>query len=173
MSFEKLKMLTAMDYLKVSLPLAALLGVFFMKPVLESYLDSTYRDKLSAVVSSFRLDVEKNDADFIRSLTDKENSYDLRSFRLSLFDNGRFLRLMFNQTAENDIQTEEAAETLSVPLYIPSSVFNGKVKKYAVIGGAIVRPGDVFINGDKVTAIGDGCVLIEGKWGKQWFYVQY
>lgn len=174
MSFERFRLLTLTDCLKVSLPAAALLCVFFMKPVLESYLESAYREKLSAVSSSLHPDNDKNDADFIRALTDSRNNYELHPFHLSYFDGERFLKHMFNPEKTEDIQQTEAQDqALTVPQYIPVSVFNGRVKKYAVLGGVMVRPGDTLSNGDKVTAIGDGCVLIEGKWGKQWFYVQY
>lgn len=181
MNTKKMRYLNSSDYMKVSAPLVVLLCVFFFKSMIQSTIESIFSEKLSGVKSGMVLNVENSDAEFIKALLDSGDFKVFDTFLLSEYKDNSFIRKIYNTAAIQEAVPEEAVipveavqpEEIIMPVFTVSSVFNGSIKQYAVVNNIAVNVGSVLPDGSRVKAISEGRVLIEGQWGKQWFYVSY
>ena len=177
---NKLKLLKGRDYFKAFLPVILLLFVFFLQPVLSSFITEKLQGQLTMITNSLDTDIDQGDRDFIKALLAETDNFKLNNLELSQLNDNRFLTTFYTPgkaaVEENTAETAEVApqqEIIYIPNYVVSSVFNGKDKKFAVLYGLIARIGTRLPTGDRVTAIKDRAVQIEGQWGKKWFYVHY
>lgn len=178
MNTRKLRYLKASDYIKVSAPVVILLCVFFFKTMIQSTIEGIFNEKLAGVKSGMVLNVDKSDAEFIKALLDSSDFRVFEPFLLSEQRENPFLKGLFNIAVQQEEIPEDAGiipetEEIIIPAYTVSTVLNGNMKKYAVVDRIAVNVGSTLPNGDVVTAISEGRVLIEGQWGKKWFYVSY
>lgn len=180
MNIKKLKLLPSSSYLKLSLPLAALFCVFFLRSVIESSINDMISARFQGMLKVFEVDIPDDDTKFLDALEKGESPKPVRYSDMSRFLSNRFIKGFYNyqQPAETVSPEQPAPEQNTptpenMPQYHVSAVMNGKNKKCAVISGRLINLGEQVDEISRLTAVGDSRVLLEGSWGKKWFYVQY
>lgn len=177
MFIKRIRLLSGMDFIRVSLPILALLSVFFLKKVLISDIQESFQVKLKNAETSQGVNVDRSDSDFLSALLGNTGYDTTIPFQLRDFDRNSFISGFYNNTKPRPVQRQEqyafSAPYVPAPLYNVSAVFSGQYRKYAVIDGNIVALGGTLPGGDRLKAVRSGSVLISGIWGKQWFYVTY
>lgn len=178
MFINRIKLLTPFEFVKVSIPIIALLSVFFIKTMLTSNIQNIYQKKLQSGQSEQSINIDNDDKKFITALLEQKDIIQITPFQLRNFSNNSFISGFYNKIKpEKPVERKQERYTFvpapMAPLYIVSAVFNGRYRRYAVINNTITAPGDILSNGDRIIDVRDGRVLISGIWGKQWFYVTY
>lgn len=179
MFIKKLKLLTMSDYLKVSIPLILLLGVFFSSSMIESSIEKMFRNRLPDVQSMTMDNVDKQDSEFIKAILNEQNIEDINPFLLSAYLKNGFISGLYNEVVtEIPVMQEQPTgqipvQMAEIPVYRVTAISSGNLRQFAVVNSSIVQAGDIMSNGDTVMAISGRGVLIEGQWGRQWFYVVY
>ncbi len=181
MNIKKLKLLNAASLIKLSLPLAVLFCVFFLRSVIESSMESIISDRFERMQQVFEISIPEDDAKFTKALTTGKNPEPVKPFDMSVylanpFIAGFYNRIQTQQTAAQtatEVSAENQVEKPSAPGYMVSAVMNGRNKKCAVVNGKLINLGDNVDNNSRLAAVDDSRVLLEGYWGKKWYYVQY
>jgi len=180
MNIKKLKLLPAATYAKLSLPLAVLFCVFFLRSVIESGVDSIVSERFGKMQQVFDISIPEEDAKFTKALTKEANIKPSEPFDMTRYLSNPFIADFYNIAQQQiavptapEVSSGDQAEIPSVPNYRISAVMNGKNKKCAVINGRLINLGDNVDNNSRLTAVDDSRVLLEGYWGKKWYYVQY
>ncbi|WP_303850804.1 hypothetical protein [Seleniivibrio woodruffii] len=181
MNIKKLKQLPAASLIKLSLPLAVLFCVFFLRSVIESSMESIVSERFGKMRHVFDISIPEEDAEFTKALTTGKNPEPIEPFDMSHYLGNPFIAGFFNRmvtqqtTAQtgSEVSAEIQAEKPSAPEYVVSAVMNGRNKKCAVVNGRLINQGENVDNYSRLTAVDDSRVLLEGYWGKKWYYVQY
>lgn len=183
MFIKRIKTLPPSFFLKISMPIIVLLCVFFIKSMIESNTQSFFQSRYGSKLTSLGIDVSPGDREFIKALLESAELKEPKPFSLADYMTNPFIYGFRNAVKpEQQINAElphmqEGTPVIGfvppMPTYVVSAVFNGKIRKYAVINNQVASIGSVFENGDRVISVDDGRVLIKGQWGKQWFYVSY
>jgi len=180
MNIKKLKKLNTAAYIKLLLPLAVLFCVFFLRSVLESSVDNLASERFGRMLQVFNISIPDDDAKFTKALTTGEDPQLMKSFNMSVYLTNPFISSFFNRAFQQPVQEipQEASSDVptmqtQAPPYRISAVMNGRNKKCAVINGRLVNLGESVDGTVRLTAVGDSKVLLEGDWGKKWYYVQY
>ncbi|MGE4267946.1 MAG: hypothetical protein AB7F25_10970 [Deferribacterales bacterium] len=180
MNIKKLKKLTTASYIKLSLPLAVLFCVFFLRSVLESSIGNMASERFDRMLQVFNISIPEDDAKFTKALTTGKDPQVMKPFNMSVYLTNPFISSFFNRVWQQPVQeTPQGAPSglqavqPPAPAYKISAVMNGRNKKCAVINGRLVNLGGNVDGTVRLTAVGDSKVLLEGDWGKKWYYVQY
>ena len=183
MNTKKLKLLSATHFIKVSLPLAVLFCVFFLKSMIESAVNNTVTDKFSNMLKAFDVSIPKEDLRFIDALKKGDSPKIIEPYNLSVYITSPVINGFYNniQPAETVPEQQPAEQNgmaqedqpVTVPFYDVTAVMNGVNKKCAVINGKLINLGDSIDETGRLAAIEDTKILVEGIWGKKWYYVRY
>lgn len=181
MNNKKLKLLTARHYVKVALPFAVLLCVFFLQSMIDSFVTSRAVMQSSHLLKMFNVSIAEEDSGFIKDLMFGPPPAKPETFELSGYYQNPFIKNFYNVFQPDAVPSVTAAEEgaspdpeiVAPPRAIVSAVMNGKFKKCAVVNGRLVNLGDIVSENIRLTAVEDSRILLEGTWGKRWYYVQY
>jgi hypothetical protein len=94
---------------------------------------------------------------------------DERNF-LASFDNSETYK-QFSEASESS--TETIIEDDTPPRYKVSSIIKGEDRTFAVINGKIYRRGDKISENEVIARIDSRRILLRGKWGDRWIYVNF
>lgn len=116
---------------------------------------------------------------FALKLTGTDLSEHGKEFSLRPIDERSFLTLLdnsetytqFSETARASPDTQITEDT--PPRYKVSSILKGEDRTFAVINGKIYRQGDKISENEEIARIEVRRILLRGKWGERWIYVNF
>ena len=185
MSIKYLRYLLPKHFAKVLLPVFFLFLLFLIKDTITEQVMNYLYKKNAKNTQLFDIRLLGENADFARALADKrekhfeENDYDAyinREFIKKQKNDIRIVKKSQNVPAiikETKNRAMVAAVLPPAPVYELGSIFLGNVKRFAVINKIVVRVGETLPSGEKVADIKEGKVLLKGRWGNRWIYVNY
>ncbi|MGD9809139.1 MAG: hypothetical protein AB7E76_06115 [Deferribacterales bacterium] len=179
MTTKYLKYLSAKDWAKVSVPVVFVAVVFFLQGMIVDNLGGLISKRLISTRGVNRVNLDKETQDFAVALAKKNEIPHVLYKDYSNYRNREFIKKQNNditatrQSGRNDKSANKGEALPPAPQYTLSTVFIGKAKRFAVLNEKVIRIGDTLDSGESVSAIEDGKVLLEGRWGTRWIFVKY
>lgn len=175
---KRLKRLGAREAALVTVPLiisgwifyGAYLGSSFMlKPALKN-ISGAPSSAESPLYKVRPLAEKLTSADFSRQTEEFTlRPVDERSFFASLDNSETYTQFSEAASASPGTQTTEDTP----PRYKVSSILKGDDRTFAVINGKIYRRGDKISENEEILRIDTRRILLRGKWGDRWIYVNF
>jgi len=182
MNIKYIKLLTPGDWLKIFLPVYLLLTLFFLKSFITDQVDRYFSYSMKGAKDIFDVRLGGDNAAFAKALAKAKGFDEKEAVNYSIYLPNSFIDLQRNEYKVVAAAVEKAAPKKSAevkaelppaPEYRVSSILVGKVRQFAVINDMVVEIGDKLSYGETITAIKDGQVLVKGKWGERWLFVNY
>jgi len=183
MSFRYLAMLPVNLWLKAMLPVILLLVIFFLNSFVVDQIEQVFQTKARKTRDIFKVQLGGDNATFATALSkEKQLHYEDIIPYTDILKDGIIQRQKNNKIIyrENKVEVAEAGSSAieravrpPEPVYTVSSIFIGKIRKFAVINGKVFKVGDNIGNDETITDIKDGKVHVAGPWGVRWLFVNY
>lgn len=182
MTFKYLRTLAPKHWLKVLLPVYLLLTVIFLKGFITDQVNRFFSSAILNTEDVFNVRLSGEDASFVKALAKVKNFELEKPADYSVYLSDRFIQLQKNErqvavaAVKNTADTKESDEKVELPptpKYLVSSIFVGKIRQFAVINDKVVKIGDKLSYGEEIINIKDGKILVKGKWGDRWLFVNY
>ncbi|PLX71568.1 MAG: hypothetical protein C0602_00720 [Denitrovibrio sp.] len=179
-----LTMLSPTHWLKILLPLYVLGVVFFLRGFIADQMDMLFSDDMKKASEIFQVAISPENKSFAAALA-KENDLKIdTSSDYTVFLKNNYMMKQrnehqavvaaaINKTQKKEKEMDEIVELPPKPDHLVSSVFVGKIMKFAVVNDKVYKIGDNLGSGEKVVAIEDGKIRINGTWGERWLFVNY
>lgn len=185
MLIKYLKVLSPVHWIKIFLPVYFLAAVFFLEGFISDQVDSYFSEIMKKSSDLFDVRLTPENSEFASAIA-KNKNIELPEAEgyASLLDNG-FIKIQRNEhnvvvesvrksgRDENAEPENRQEEIPPAPDYDVSSIFVGKIRKFAVINDRVVKIGDKLSSGEEIILIENGKVLAKGKWGERWLFVNY
>lgn len=173
------RMLSAGCWLKAGLPLYVLLVVFFLRGTVTQRIDTAFHARMNRVMHILSVQMGADNAAFADALARETDLKPHGRVSYSSLLGTDFIKRMDNrpdkpeQPAEGSKKALQKAKPGPAPVYKVTGVFVGKLQKFAVVNDKMVKIGDKLKSGEKVTEIQNSRILLKGRWGDRWLYVNY
>jgi len=187
MYIKYLSMLNPVHWIKGFLPLILLVAAFFIQGIAVDLMQSYIVPELAKTMDVFKVSMGKENEEFAKALA---NSGGIKNH--VRYDYSSALQNDFFRSQRNSLEviirkesTDNAKTTSDAPVSVQeeelppipqnrlTTVFIGSSRRYAVIDDKIIKIGDKVNESETLKAIEPGRVLLDGKWGARWLYVNY